>query len=276
MRNRKFILAKYFLIVCFDSIDNNVIFVMSNNKFKDMKQAKIIGIAGKAHSGKDVAASMVIYQLLVDNPTYNEWHKRHYVTNALLREDLVIHFADPLKQVLSIITGLSIEQINANKDKGYYLWDKQKLIGDNYPDDYKRVDIESLNKFGLPIFVFGNNAKIAISIRTLLQYLGTNIMKERFDKNVWIRPTINKAHEISNRYSLCIIPDVRFKDEEEAIHNIGGKVISIWRDDAYIEYHNSNHVSEEININADYSIRNNSSLQDLYNEITEVIKDEVL
>lgn len=241
-----------------------------------MEQAKIIGIAGKAHSGKDIAASMIMYQLLVDNPTYIEWHKRHYVTNALLREDLIIHFADPLKQVLSIITGLSIKQINENKDKGYYLWDKQELVEDNYPDDYQLIDIENLSKWWLNSFILSHNGKIAISIRTLLQYVGTELMKRRFDKNVWIRPTINKAHEIANRYSLCIIPDVRFKDEEEAIHNIGGKIIRIWRDDAHIEYHNSNHSSEEINIFADKTIDNNGSLQDLYNEIAKLIKDEVL
>lgn len=276
MRNRKFISAKYFLIVCFDDIDNNIIFVTITYKLKDMKQAKIIGIAGKAHSGKDVVASIIMYQLLVDNPTYDEWYNRHHVTNALLREDLVIHFADPLKQVLSIITGLTIKQINENKDKGYYLWDKQKLVGDNYLNDYKLIDIKSLTDFSLNSFILICKEKIAISIRTLLQYVGTELMKRRFDKNVWIRPTINNAHEIANRYSLCIIPDVRFKDEEEAIHKAGGKVIRIWRDDTHIEYYNSNHSSEEINIDADKTIDNNGSLQDLYNEIAKVIKDEVL
>lgn len=241
-----------------------------------MKQAKIIGIAGKAHSGKDIAASMIMYQLLVDNPTYNEWNNRHYITNVLLRENLIIHFADPLKQVLSIITGLSIKQINENKDKGYYLWDKQELVGDNYPDDYRLIDIKSLEITGLINYIKQFDGKIVISIRTLLQFIGTELMKKRFDNNVWIRPTINNAHEIANRYSLCIIPDVRFKDEEEAIHNIGGKVIRIWRDNAHIEYHNSNHSSEEINIFADKTINNNGSLKDLYNEIAKLIKDEVL
>nr|DAG90971.1 MAG TPA: deoxynucleoside monophosphate kinase [Crassvirales sp.] len=241
-----------------------------------MKQAKIIGIAGKAHSGKDIAASMIMYQLLVDNPTYNEWNNRHYITNVLLRENLIIHFADPLKQVLSIITGLSIKQINENKDKGYFLWDKQELVGDNYPNDYTKIDINTLKRFNLNTFIASYNSKIAISIRTLLQYVGTELMKKKFANDIWIRPTINKAHEIANRYSLCIIPDVRFKDEEEAIHNIGGKVIRIWRDNAHIEYHNSNHSSEEINIFADKTIDNNGSLQDLYNEIAKLIKDEVL
>lgn len=276
MRNKKFISAKYFLIVCFDDIDNNIIFVTITYKLKDMKQPKIIGIAGKAHSGKDVVASIITYQLLVNNPTYDKWYNRYYVTNALLREDLIIHFADPLKQVLSIITGLSIKQINENKDKGYYLWDKQKLVGDNYPNDYKLIDIKSLEVTGLINYIKQFDGKIAITIRTLLQFIGTELMKKRFDNNVWIRPTINNAHEIANRYSLCIIPDVRFKDEEEAIHKAGGKVIRIWRDDAHIEYYNSNHVSEEININADKTIDNNGSLQDLYNEIAKVIKDEVL
>ena len=59
MRNRKFISARYFLIVCFDDIDNNIIFVTITYKLKDMKQPKIIGIAGKAHSGKDVVAGII-------------------------------------------------------------------------------------------------------------------------------------------------------------------------------------------------------------------------
>lgn len=241
-----------------------------------MKKRKLIGIAGKAHSGKDVAASIIMYQLLVDNPTYNEWYKRHYVTNALLREDLITHFADPLKQVLSIITGLSIEQINANKDKGYYLWDKQELVGDNYPDDYKLIDIETLSTYNLNSFIACYNSKVAIKIRTLLQYIGTNLIKQRLGHDIWIKSTINKAFDILSRYNLCIIPDVRFLDEEEAIHKLGGKVIYIKRDNEYIEYHNSNHISENIGVETDVIINNNGSLQDLYNEIAKLIKDEVL
>ena len=70
---------------------------------------------------------------------------------------------------------------------------------------------------------------MCIKIRTLLQYIGTDIGKQLIDNSLWTKLIANTISTKATKYRLCIIPDVRFRDETEMIKKLGGIIIKINR-----------------------------------------------
>ena len=99
-----------------------------------------------------------------------------------------------------------------------------------------------------------------IKLRALMQYFGTDICRNYIDNNIWINSTMSKVIDIAISRTLCIIPDVRFANEANAIRNndklLYGGLIKINRDNQDLDKHNS----ERINFDVDFEIDNNLSL----------------
>lgn len=66
-----------------------------------------------------------------------------------------------------------------------------------------------------------------LTAREVMEIVGTDIFRS-LKKDVWVSATINLIKK-ENPEIACIV-DVRFPDEVEAIHEIGGKVIRLTRD----------------------------------------------
>jgi hypothetical protein len=64
------------------------------------------------------------------------------------------------------------------------------------------------------------------TFRELLQYIGTDVFR-KLDPNCWINAYKLKAYNTEKDY--IITSDVRFPNEVEAIHAMGGKVIRLTR-----------------------------------------------
>jgi hypothetical protein len=62
-------------------------------------------------------------------------------------------------------------------------------------------------------------------IRQLLQRLGTEVGRELFGENFWVERVTRQIHNGDR----VVITDVRFPNEEAAVHNLGGKVFRIVR-----------------------------------------------
>jgi len=69
-----------------------------------------------------------------------------------------------------------------------------------------------------------------ITIRQLLQYIGTDIFRE-LDKNAWVNAWRSHIADYNEccKNSVILVPDVRFPNEVEAIQAVGGKVIRLTR-----------------------------------------------
>lgn len=61
-----------------------------------------------------------------------------------------------------------------------------------------------------------------MTYRQALQRIGTEVMRDSFDKDVWIR-----SLDVRTRHNHVIIDDVRFENEVEWIHSKGGIVLRI-------------------------------------------------
>ena len=163
----------------------------------------LIGISGKAQSGKDTLGKFLC----------DEYRCVHY------------YFAKPLKEGAKHMFNLSDEQIE-NKEQAIEPW--------------------------------------GISPRKIYQLLGTEVGRG-IDPNVWVK----NAEMFVKQHAgfTVVITDVRFDNEALWIHNRGGVVINIVRDQADIK---ENKHSSEGGLkpdNIDFTIYNNGTIEDMCNEV---------
>ena len=253
----------------------------------DMK-SYIIGIAGKKNSGKDTVASMINYIFAkgITAATYRDWLLCKESYDATYKHRIT-HFADALKDCLSIIYHIPRQYFDDReyKDNMYYnlrtgeFIRKEKVTqrGDHYfviengdvEHSSIREEIEWNDKL-LPL----------ITLRTLMQYFGTNLCRECLQSDIWIKATMAKASDICLANRLCIIPDVRFTNEATAIQtktpSLYGGVIMVRHDNNSSNDDIDYHSSEIVTFSTDYSITNNGTLMDLFYKVIEICQKIIL
>lgn len=242
----------------------------------------IIGIAGTKGSGKDTVANMINYIFAkgVTNATYANYvvmaKKTQYTKN-----DRIIHFADVPKQIVSLMFGIPIDKLNDRKYKdemfynlnsGTFLEPMTVALDVIKDSKYAIIDIDYLKSYSLAKAIKHNIGKIPIiKVRTLLQYIGTEICRKQLFDDIWVKRCISNAVDVAEARRLCIIADVRFANEANAISNISndylyGGVIVLKRNinDSY------EHESENIDFTGDFEIVNSGTLITLFYEVLDI------
>ena len=164
-----------------------------------------------------------------------KFHGKDTVAGIILEHDntyTLLSFAEPIKQALSII----------------------HVIPKEYFDDP--------NKKEKPLSEWNN-----LTPRSLAQWLGTDIYRNQFDQNVWLRNMKLRIGELKN----VIITDIRFDNEANFIKELGGIIIKV---DASVRKNKSdNHISEN-GIDeklVDIIVDNNGSFEDLNKSIKKTL-----
>lgn len=240
-----------------------------------INKVTIVGIKGFKGSGKDTVASMISYILHdgIMKASYDTWllyHKNDFIEN----DEIIIHFADKLKDDISEFCGIDRKLLDRQdvKEENYYNF-KTGIVSTNIKDTDRVINnIGELNYDNLSSLLSLNN-NISIKIRILLQYYGTNIIRNHFWKEAFIRYTMNKAFDIRNSKGQCIIADARFDNDEcKAIRDCGGMIIRVDRK-SNNDNHDS-HESEQITINKDdYVIDNTGTLVGLFYKVLKFVTD---
>lgn len=96
-------------------------------------------------------------------------------------------------------------------------------------------------------------------IRELLQRLGTEGGRDCLSEDIWIRTLFERAK--TNR---LVIPDVRFENEVEAIHKMGGLIIRVNRKDFGPV---NSHISETLCGGQDIVVENNGDPENMYTKV---------
>lgn len=235
-----------------------------------INKVSIVGIKGFKGSGKDTVASMISYILHdgIMKASYDTWllyHKNGFVEN----DEIIIHFADKLKDDIAAFCNIDRKLLDRQdiKEENYYNF-KTGIVSTNIKDANYIIDyiLEYDNLSAL--LILDNN--VSIKIRVLLQYYGTNVIRNHFWHDAFINYAINKAFDIRNKKGQCIIADARFDNECNAIKECGGKIIRVDR-----RVNNDNHESEQIKIcdDDDYVIDNTGTLVGLFYKVLKFVTD---
>lgn len=99
-----------------------------------------------------------------------------------------------------------------------------------------------------------------ISPREAMQTIGTDLFRNHFDPDIWVKSLILKIKDQKN----IVISDCRFENEVKALKNIGAIIIKIERDD---NIKKDIHISESLNISEnliDFKIQNKNSKEDFF------------
>ena len=162
---------------------------------------------------------------------------KSYFADYLVNNKLFIKlsFASPLKEITKILFNLSDEDV---KDPI-----KKELI----------------------------NPKFNASPRELMQWLGTDIMREEFNKkfnysgSIWIDNVKDRVKTLLDNNKDVVIDDVRFQNEVDMIHSLGGIVINLRNDlDNTLNNSTSNHSSENQKLTFNYEFVNDKSYSNTY------------
>jgi hypothetical protein len=219
----------------------------------------IIGINGKIGSGKDTVGKIIQYLCCTPKSVEDFEHMKKFIlddthkSNLDLASDYEIRkFAGKLKQVASLLTGIPIDSFEDQEFKKSYLgseWGTVKTNPLNSIPVFKNVGFNQL-----------------MSVRELLQKLGTEAMRDGLHVNTWVNALFadykehkppkgdtfdyahtecidckkrfsgykrqficNDCYDSHNWYPNWIITDMRFPNEMEAVVERKGITIRVKR-----------------------------------------------
>ena len=265
----------------------------------------IIGIAGKKGHGKDTVAKIIqgfdIWKknlaLQTEYPLSNVF-VRAYVLNRVniyVSTWEVKKFSNKLKEIVSILTGFTIEDLEKEEIKNTNLFLSYKLLNKkaNTFEIFASMEdlVERLNHLRtvyLDIYsaeevnTLFEQETISVTPRLLLQTIGTEVGRE-ISPDIWVNSlmndyisyadAINGTSEIKKLYPNWIIADVRFLNEVKAIKKKDGIVIRINRESAYNSTHSSETALDDYE-DFDYTIDNNNCIDCLIEKVKEILKHE--
>lgn len=176
----------------------------------------IIGIAGKAGSGKDTFANALI--------------KKYSVKRDTLAAPIKRFVQDVFRVEWDIVDGLTKE----GREQ------REKELS-NWP---------------------------GWTVRKLLQFIGTELMRNNIEKDIWVRSVILRMNEKPK--TNWIVTDVRFPNEMDGLRNAYGKdfvMVKVVRNSVKELNGIKNHESEAYDLPADVVIDNNGTLEELMEKV---------
>ena len=233
-----------------------------------LKDKNIIAFGGFRNTGKDTSASMLQFMLNTPSIFHYYWIFKHFNFLGKLGKWEVTSFARPLKEVLSIILGVPVEKFEDRDFK------------ENYCVNLNTLQIEKIDPFYTPIMTDKFFSKVAkeldintikkynITIRQMLQYVGTECLRRLVSEDVWINATLKKNN--------IIISDLRFKREFEALDKHKSFRVLIERPGCNPGNHPSEKEILELKANRNFEgyIDNNGTLKDLFYNVKQLIDDK--
>lgn len=221
-------------------------------------QIKFIGLSGKKQVGKDTAGS-----ILSDALTGAGYYVQMFP------------FAKPLKEICSTLFGINPALYKSEEGKNSLTalkWEGLPLtVREKYALETQKTVVYGMpgpiTVQDLPVPRSGN-----MTVREVLQVIGTDIFREMVYNNVWAEVPFKQAWP---KNTVVIMPDCRFPNEIEAVKSNNGIVIRLTRQTGL----NDNHFSETALDNYtdfQYTYENDKSITELKEYLISILRKERL
>lgn len=218
----------------------------------------LIAISGKLGSGKDTVATIIQY-LTLDPEVFS-------MTNADILADLehkgyvasksryqIKKFAGKLKTMASLLTGYPVEKFEDQEFKKEYLGEEWNYAVP-YPSPSRGFSIQQM------------------TVRELLQKLGTEAMRNGLHTNVWVNALMADYKPIKlsqDNPSYWLVTDTRFPNEAQAITERGGILLRVERPGTSTGDHPSETALDDYPF--EHVIMNDGDLNDLINKVRDFL-----
>jgi len=269
----------------------------------------IIGISGRISSGKDTVGKIIQYLMATGGskestiPSFNPDNNYDDWSDWQIKK-----FAYAVKQVCSILTSIPIEDFEKQEVKDRVLGEEwrrwynymyrlqtnnnsQGRVGYYFNTEQEAIEEHNKIKFSLGITTITSEL---ITVRQLVQEVGTDAMRNVIHPNVWVNALMNQYKDTpyqegttpenlkwihDNNYPNWVITDVRFPNEVRTIKERGGIVIKVNRDNMPTSYRLKKRSGGFTNVSLhlseialddypfDYFINNNGSIEELIKEV---------
>ena len=265
----------------------------------------LLGLCGRAGAGKTTFAKYLTNSQTIEPLYYIESDPLDYIVQVLFGS-FSGYDTDPIwgfsySQAKKLIIKLLSTYID---DRVPLFWnvkipktfvelptEKQKWIEQSLADPLKKI---AAVIFGIPYEILlgatYTNRKIRESARTIkfnkcgsltgrecLEYLGTDVFRNHFDNNIWIKIFYRNSKKLLDAGINVILSDVRFHNEFLAVKKLSGRLVVIYREDKDLiltEEDKKTHPSKwkflEFYQNA-IKIKNNNTFKDFYFRIDSFI-----
>jgi len=186
--------------------------------------------------------SMGVFDVFQDTQAFAD-----YASNTFWPFIKGYNFADPLKRMAMVMFGLTREQCYGTDEQKNSLTDIrwENIPGVITPKDieYMEYDNKVLAPYNIKDLRLTFHDEGMMTAREFMQIFGTNIMRKIKD-NVWVDLCINQIKQ--DNPNLALIGDCRFKNEIDAVHAAGGKVIYFTRNSESSDGHESEQAAKYI------------------------------
>lgn len=254
-----------------------------------MSNLLYIGLNGFAGSGKDTVAKMIktilnynwnsledckiYYKSIYTSPTISATYNTTEDDRKL--PVYCVAFADQLKIICSNIFGIPVERFYQNKANAWICINKNFQYTELAPlTNYIVTAEEYYNNLA---FYKSSEDKYWMSLREILVYVGTYVLQQDLNKNVFVnivRNLIGIKKKENENLKYVILTDIRFNHEIEYIHKNNGITISIVRDNVTQLDNVAEHDLDEED-RWDYVVENNGTYDELFEKIWNILHDNI-
>ena len=249
-----------------------------------------IGLSGLAGSGKDTVAKALSVMLDNDFNSFEEFKSYYdtvygYPVNMKFatfeksvpdKRCICIAFADQLKEICSSMFGIPVERFYYNKANSWICINKDFSYTEIKPADSSIVTAEEY--YGMYSRYSNSSEPCYISLRELLVYVGTYVLQQSINKNIFVNTVNNKIKRRASSDSnilYAIVTDVRFTHELDFIKQHNGILIRINRESVKPLDNIAEHDLDS-SYDYDYVIENNSTYTDLFKQIWDLVHGDVI
>ena len=256
-----------------------------------MNKLLYIGLNGLAGSGKDTVAKMLKtilskqWESLEECKTYYFSRYTNPTQSATFPQSsddidspvMCIAYADQLKEICSTIFGIPVQRFYQNKSNAWICMNDKFQYTEIKPQEGNILTAEEYY-YDLSEISENSDIKYWMSLREILVYVGTYVLQQSINKQVFVNIVRNKIREEQHKnhnLQYIIVTDHRFVHELEYIHENHGITITINRNSVQQLDNIAEHDLDDEE-DYDYIIDNSGSYDELFKTIWDIVHEDIV